>query len=93
MTHEAYESKLRSSMHPYPGNEVAIGHAGVYYAWAAREFSAGNKCRHYSGLRHEHCFLSSADFYFILSFSFCRREHQSHVSKYIFIFLPIGHDF
>ena len=50
MTHEACESKLRSvvrsSMHPYPGNWVAIGHAVVYYAWAAREFSAGIKCRH-----------------------------------------------
>ena len=50
MTHEACESKLRSvvrsSMHPYPGNRVAIGRAVVYYAWAAREFSAGIKCRH-----------------------------------------------
>ena len=50
MTHEACESKLRSvvrsSMHPYPGNWVAIGHAVVYYALAARKFSAGIKCRH-----------------------------------------------
>ena len=50
MTNEACESKLRSvvmsSMHPYPGNRVAIGRAVVYYAWAAREFSAGIKCRH-----------------------------------------------
>ena len=50
MTQEACESKLRSvlrsSMHPYPGNWVAIGHAVVYYAWAAREISAGIKCRH-----------------------------------------------
>ena len=47
MTHEACESKLRSvvrsSMHPY---RVEIGRAVVYYAWAAREFSAGIKCRH-----------------------------------------------
>ena len=52
MTHEACESKLRSvvrsSMHPYPGNWVAIGYAVVYYAWAARIFSAGIKCRHCS---------------------------------------------
>ena len=50
MTDEACESKLRSlvrsSVHPYPGNPVAIGRAVVYYAWAAREFSAGIKCRH-----------------------------------------------
>ena len=50
MTHEACESKLRlvvrSSMHPYPGNCVAIGHAVVYYDWAAHEFSDGMKCRH-----------------------------------------------
>ena len=49
MTHEC-ESKLRSvvrsSMQTYPGNRVAIGRAVVYYAWAAREFSAGIKCRH-----------------------------------------------
>ena len=52
MTHEARESKLRSvvrsSMHTYPGNRVAIGRAVVYYAWVAREFSAGIKCRHCS---------------------------------------------
>ena len=50
MAHNACESKLRSvvssSIHPYPGKWVAIGHAVVYYAWAAREFSAGIKCRH-----------------------------------------------
>ena len=50
MTHEACKSKLRSvvrsSMHPYPGNRVAIGRAVVYYAWAARQLSAGIKCRH-----------------------------------------------
>ena len=50
MTHESCESKLRSvvrlSMHPYPGNPMAIGRAVVYYAWAAREFSTGIKCRH-----------------------------------------------
>ena len=53
MTHEACESKLRSvvrsSVHPYPGNWVAIGRAVVYYAWAARTFSAEIKCRHCSG--------------------------------------------
>ena len=52
MTHEACESKLRSvvrsSMHPYPGNWVAIALAVVYYAWAAHAFSAGIKCRHCS---------------------------------------------
>ena len=50
MTHEACKSKLRSvvrsSMHPYPGNRVAMGRAVMYYAWAARQFSAGIKCRH-----------------------------------------------
>ena len=50
MIHEACESTLRSvvrsSMHPYPGNWVAIRRAVVYYAWAAHEFSAGIKCRH-----------------------------------------------
>ena len=50
MTHEVYESKLRSvvrsSMHPHPGKWVAIGYAVVYYAWAAREFGAGIKRRH-----------------------------------------------
>ena len=52
MTHEACESKLRSvvrsSMHPYPGNRVAIGCAVVNYAWAARKCSAGIKNRFYS---------------------------------------------
>ena len=50
MTHAACESKLRSvvtsSMHSYPGNWVAIGHAVVYYARGAHAFSAGIKCRH-----------------------------------------------
>ena len=50
MTHEACKSKLRSvvrsSIHPYPGNWVAIGRAVVYYASAASEFSAGIKRRH-----------------------------------------------
>ena len=45
MTHEACESKLRlvvrSSMHPYPGKWVAIGHVVVYHAWAARELMHG----------------------------------------------------
>ena len=52
MMHGACESKLRSvvrsSMHPYPGNWVAIGRAVVYYVWTAREFSAGIKFRHCS---------------------------------------------
>ena len=56
MTNEACESKLpsvvRSSMHPYPGNRVAIGRAVVYYAWAARKFSAGIKCRHFTSDSH-----------------------------------------
>ena len=45
MTHEACDSKLhlvvRSSMHPYPGNWVAIGHAVVYYTLAAHELNVG----------------------------------------------------
>ena len=49
-THVACESKLRSvvrsCMHPFPGNLVAIGRAVVYYACAAYAFSAGIKCRH-----------------------------------------------
>ena len=50
MTNEACESKqrsvVRSSMHPYPENRVAVRRAVVYYAWAARAFSAGIKCLH-----------------------------------------------
>ena len=50
MDHLACESKLRSvvrsSMHPCPGIWVEIGRAVVYYARAARAFSAGIKCRH-----------------------------------------------
>ena len=50
MTPEACESKLRSvvrsSMHPCPGNWVAIGRAVEYYALATHAFSAGMKCRH-----------------------------------------------
>ena len=45
MTHVAYESKLysvvRSSMHPQPGNWVAIGCAFVSYAMVTNIFSAG----------------------------------------------------
>ena len=49
MTHEACESKLRSvvrsSMHPYQGNRVAIGRSVVYYAWATghpvQDFNVG----------------------------------------------------
>ena len=50
MTDIACMSKLysvvNSSMHPYPGNWVAIKCAVVYYARAALAFSAGIKCRH-----------------------------------------------
>ena len=50
MTHVACESKLRSivrpSVHPRPGNLVAIRSAVVYYVRDARAFSAGIKCRH-----------------------------------------------
>ena len=50
MTPIACESKprsvVRSVMHTYPGNWVAIGRADVYYAWAAHTLSAGIKCRH-----------------------------------------------
>ena len=46
MTHVVSESKLRlvvrSSMHPCPGNWVAV----VYFAQAIHAFSAGIKCRH-----------------------------------------------
>ena len=37
-------------MHPCQGNLVAIGRAVVHYAWVARAFSAGIKCRHSSRL-------------------------------------------
>ena len=54
MTHEAsrlmLRSVLRSFMHPYPGNWMAIGRAVVYYAWATRTFSGGNNCRHCTSL-------------------------------------------
>ena len=33
-------------MHPCPENEVAIGHAVVYYAHAAQVFSAEIRCGH-----------------------------------------------
>ena len=50
MTHVACESKLRSvvksSMHPCPGNWVAIGRAVVYHGRAAHTFSTGTKYRH-----------------------------------------------
>ena len=52
MTNVACDSKLRSvvksSMHPFIGNWMAIGRAVVYYAQAAHTFSAGIKCRHCS---------------------------------------------
>ena len=45
------ESKLpsvvRSSMHPCPGNLVAIGCVVVYYAQASHAFSPGIKCLHW----------------------------------------------
>ena len=48
MAHVACESKLRllvrSSMHPCPGNWVAIGCAVVYYARSTHTFSAVIKC-------------------------------------------------
>ena len=51
MTRVASETKLgsvvRSSMHPSPGNCVAIGRSIVYHARAAHAFSAGIKCRHF----------------------------------------------
>ena len=50
MTHVACDSKLRlvvrSSMHPCPGNCMAIRCVVVYYARATRTFSAGIKCQH-----------------------------------------------
>ena len=48
MTHGDYEPKLRSvvrpSMHPYPGNWLAIVHAVVYHALAVSEFRAEIRC-------------------------------------------------
>ena len=50
MPHVAYKSNLRSvvrsSVHPCPGNWVAIGHAVVYYALADQAFSAGIRLLH-----------------------------------------------
>ena len=50
MAHVNFKPKLlsvvRSSMHPYSGNWVSMGHAVVYYVRAAHAFSAGIKCRH-----------------------------------------------
>ena len=49
MSHIVYKPQLRSvsrsSMHPCPGNWVAIKHAVVYHARASHAFSAGFKCR------------------------------------------------
>ena len=39
-------------MHPCPGNWQAIGHAVVYFGQAAYAFSAGIKCWHCIGKRH-----------------------------------------
>ena len=50
ITHVACESKLRSvvrsSMHPYSGNLLAIGRVVVHYSLATHTFSAGIKCQH-----------------------------------------------
>ena len=50
MTNVACDSKLcpvmRLSMHPCPGNKVAIVSAVVYYARAVHAFSAGIRCWH-----------------------------------------------
>ena len=50
MTRVVWESKLRSvvrsPMHPYTGNWVAIGYAVLYFDRAAHALSAGIKCRH-----------------------------------------------
>ena len=43
-------SVLRSSMHPYHENWVAIGRAVVHYALTACSFSTGIKCKHCSFL-------------------------------------------
>ena len=54
MTHIACESKIRSvvrsSMHPCPGNRMAIVRAVVYHVLAAKSFSTRMKCRHCSCL-------------------------------------------
>ena len=56
MAQVACESKLRlvfrSSMNPCPENWVAIGRVFVYYAKAARTFSAGIKCQHCTIISH-----------------------------------------
>ena len=47
MTHltcDELSSVVRSSMHPYPGKWVPIGCAVVYYAQAAKAFSAEFEC-------------------------------------------------
>ena len=50
MSQVSSESKLRSvvssSMHPCPGNWVAIGSAVVYYPRAAQAFDSGIRYRH-----------------------------------------------
>ena len=51
MTQAACQSIVRSSMHPYPGNCVAIGHVVVFYARAAHAFSAG--------IKYWHCIIQS----------------------------------
>ena len=56
MNHAACESKLhvrsvvKSSMHPCPGNGMAIGRAVVHYLWAAHIFSAGMSALYQMGL-------------------------------------------
>ena len=56
MTHVACESKLRSfvrsSVHPCPGDWVAIERLAVHHAPAAQAFGAGIECRHCSWQLH-----------------------------------------
>ena len=60
MTNVASESTLRlvvrSSMHPWLGNLVAIGRVVVYYAMAAQAFSAGITCQHRTQTSYQKCF-------------------------------------
>ena len=45
-------SVVRSSMHTYPGNWVAIGRAVVYCARSVQAFSAGIKCQLFYAVSH-----------------------------------------
>ena len=51
MTRIACKSVASLSMHQCPENCVAIGHAAIYYAWAAHAFSAWSKCLHCTHLK------------------------------------------